>query len=400
LKRKHVVVVGATGSIGRQTLKIVHHFPNELIVVGLAGGHRAEPMVDVVASSDVLRRSVRRIVMVDDEAAAQVKDGLAVRGLLGGDGEGPAVYGGRDALIDMVSAEDVDLVVMAMVGAEALVPTLAALEAGKDVALATKEVLVAGGQLVTAAAQRSGARLLPVDSEHSAIFQCLQGESRQAVERLLLTASGGPFRSVPKEELARVTPEEALRHPTWRMGPKVTIDSATLMNKGLEVIEARWLFDVPIDRIDVVVHPQSIVHSCVELVDGSILAHLGPTDMRIPIQYALLYPRRMPSPVRRLSLADVGQLTFELPDRERFPALELAYEAARQGGTMPAVLNAANEVAVQLFLQRRIGFLDIPRLVERAMADHQPQAATLENVLAADRWARNVVSGFRPAAVV
>ena len=400
MKRKHVVVVGATGSIGRQTLEIVHHFPDELIVVGLAGGHRAEPMVDVVASSDVLRRSVRRIVMVDDEAAAQVKDGLAVRGLLGGDGEGPAVYGGRDALIDMVSAEDVDLVVMAMVGAEALVPTLAALEAGKDVALATKEVLVAGGQLVTAAAQRSGARLLPVDSEHSAIFQCLQGESRQAVERLLLTASGGPFRSVPKEELARVTPEEALRHPTWRMGPKVTIDSATLMNKGLEVIEARWLFDVPIDRIDVVVHPQSIVHSCVELVDGSILAHLGPTDMRIPIQYALLYPRRMPSPVRRLSLADVGQLTFELPDRERFPALELAYEAARQGGTMPAVLNAANEVAVQLFLQRRIGFLDIPRLVERAMADHQPQAATLENVLAADRWARNVVSGFRPAAVV
>ncbi|MFO7265436.1 MAG: 1-deoxy-D-xylulose-5-phosphate reductoisomerase [Limnochordales bacterium] len=400
MKRKHVVVVGATGSIGRQTLEIVHHFPDELIVVGLAGGHRAEPMVDVVASSDVLRRSVRRIVMADDEAAAQVKDGLAVRGLLGGDGEGPAVYGGRDALIDMVSAEDVDLVVMAMVGAEALVPTLAALEAGKDVALATKEVLVAGGQLVTAAAQRSGARLLPVDSEHSAIFQCLQGESRQAVERLLLTASGGPFRSVPKEELARVTPEEALRHPTWRMGPKVTIDSATLMNKGLEVIEARWLFDVPIDRIDVVVHPQSIVHSCVELVDGSILAHLGPTDMRIPIQYALLYPRRMPSPVRRLSLADVGQLTFELPDRERFPALELAYEAARQGGTMPAVLNAANEVAVQLFLQRRIGFLDIPRLVERAMADHQPQAATLENVLAADRWARNVVSGFRPAAVV
>jgi len=400
LKRKHVVVVGATGSIGRQTLEIVHHFPDELIVVGLAGGHRAEPMVDVVASSDVLRRSVRRIVMADDEAAAQVKDGLAVRGLLGGDGEGPAVYGGRDALIDMVSAEDVDLVVMAMVGAEALVPTLAALEAGKDVALATKEVLVAGGQLVTAAAQRSGARLLPVDSEHSAIFQCLQGESRQAVERLLLTASGGPFRSVPKEELARVTPEEALRHPTWRMGPKVTIDSATLMNKGLEVIEARWLFDVPIDRIDVVVHPQSIVHSCVELVDGSILAHLGPTDMRIPIQYALLYPRRMPSPVRRLSLADVRQLTFELPDRERFPALELAYEAARQGGTMPAVLNAANEVAVQLFLQRRIGFLDIPRLVERAMADHEPQAATLENVLAADRWARNVVSGFRPAAVV
>lgn len=392
MKRKHVVVVGATGSIGRQTLEIVHHHPDELVVVGLAGGRRAGPMVDAVASSDVLRRSVRRIVMADDSAAAEVKVGLSGRS-----GRAPVVHGGRDALVEMVAGDDVDLVVMAMVGAEALIPTLAALEAGKDVALATKEVLVAGGELVMAAARRGGARLLPVDSEHSAIFQCLQGERRQSVERLLLTASGGPFRSTPKEMLADVTPQQALRHPTWNMGAKVTIDSATLMNKGLEVIEARWLFDVPVERIDVVVHPQSIVHSCVELVDGSILAHLGPTDMRIPIQYALLYPRRMPSPVRRLSLADVGQLTFEAPDRERFPALDLAYEAARRGGTMPAVLNAANEVAVELFLAERIGFLDIPRVVERVMSEHEPQSPELENVLAADSWARKVVAGAAAA---
>lgn len=399
MKQKRVVVVGATGSIGRQTLDIVHHFPDELAVVGLAGGRRPEPMVDAIASSGVLQRTLRRIVMADDRAAAQVRDALSA-GWPGRSGTAPSVFGGGEALVDMVVAEDVDLVVMAMVGAEALVPTLAALEAGKDVALATKEVLVAGGELVTAAALRGGARLLPIDSEHSAIFQCLQGEHRQSVERLLLTASGGPFRSTPAEQLAHVTPKEALRHPTWRMGAKVTIDSATLMNKGMEVIEARWLFDVPVDRIDVVVHPQSIVHSCVELVDGSILAHLGPTDMRVPIQYALLYPRRMPSPVRRLSLADVGQLTFEPPDRERFPALELAYEAARHGGTMPAVLNAANEVAVGLFLEQRIGFLDIPRLVERAMADHAPQEATMENVLAADSWARKAVRSFTSAAAL
>lgn len=310
------------------------------------------------------------------------------------------VYGGRDALLEMVTEDDVDLVVMAMVGAEALMPTLAALEAGKDVALATKEVLVAGGELVMDMARRAGARLLPVDSEHNAIFQCLHGEDKQSVKRLLLTASGGPFRRTPKDELAQVTPGEALRHPTWNMGAKVTIDSATLMNKGLEVIEARWLFDLSVDHIDVVVHPQSIVHSCVEFVDGSILAHMGPTDMRIPIQHALLFPVRLPSPVKPLSLADVGQLTFEPPDRERFPALELAYEAARRGGTMPAVLNAANEVAVELFLQERIGFLDIPRIVERAMADHKPQTPDLENVLAADAWARKAVRSWSSAAAL
>lgn len=435
MKPKHVVIVGATGSIGRQTIDIVDNFPDDLVVVGLAGGRRAGAMVDVLSSSDVVRRSVRRIVMADDDVAQEVNDALRAgvhradvhragveragvdRVVVDGDSGGRAgvdtaaegevrphgelrAYGGQSALLDMVTEDDVDLVVMAMVGAEALVPTLAALEAGKDVALATKEVLVAGGELVMETARRSGARLLPVDSEHNAIFQCLEGERMDAVQKLILTASGGPFRRTPREALARVTPAEALRHPTWSMGAKVTIDSATLMNKGLEVIEARWLFDVDVDRIDVVVHPQSIVHSCVEFVDGSILAHMGPTDMRIPIQHALLYPTRRQSPVRRLSLADVGQLTFERPDRERFPALDLAYEAAQRGGTAPAVLNAANEVAVELFLAGRIGFTDIPRIAERAMADHDPLTADLDNILAADAWARKVVRSWSSAAAL
>lgn len=405
MKPKHVVVVGATGSIGRQTLDIVDNFPDELVVVGMAGGRRVAPMVEILSSSEAVRRSVRRIVMADDDVAKEVNDALRSIGDMNEDGavrphRELKAHGGQTALIDMVTEDDVDIVVMAMVGAEAMVPTLAALEAGKDVALATKEVLVAGGELVMETARRSGARILPVDSEHNAIFQCLEGERMDAVHRLVLTASGGPFRRTPKEALARVTPSQALRHPTWNMGAKVTIDSATLMNKGLEVIEARWLFDVHVDRIDVVVHPQSIVHSCVEFVDGSILAHMGPTDMRIPIQHALFYPTRRQSPVHRLSLADVGQLTFERPDRERFPALELAYEAARQGGTMPAVLNAANEVAVELFLAERIGFTDIPRVVDKTMAEHEPQGAELEDILAADAWARKVVRSWSSAAAL
>ena len=387
MKPKQIAIVGATGSIGRQAADVVRHHPEALRVVALAGGRRVEPMLAQVDDS------VQAVVMADAEAARELQEALAARGR-----RDVAVAAGQEALVELVTRPDVDLVVMAMVGAEALVPTLAALQAGKDVALATKEVLVAGGQLVMEAARQGGARLLPVDSEHSAIFQCLQGENPRAVARLILTASGGPFRKTPLDELRRVTPEQALRHPTWRMGAKVTIDSATLMNKGLEVIEAHWLFAVPLERIDVVVHPQSIVHSCVELVDGSILAHLGPTDMRIPIQYALLFPQRAKSPVRGLSLAEVGSLTFEAPDRSRFPALDLAYAAARAGGTMPAVLNAANEVAVDLFLQGRIGFTDIARLVGAVMEEHEPQAAELPAILAADAWAREAAYA-RSAAV-
>jgi len=379
LKPKQIAIVGATGSIGLQAMDVVRHHADALRVVALAGGRRVEPMLAQVTDS------VSHVVMDSEESASELRAALRTLGR-----DDVMVTAGPQALVELVTRPDVDLVVMAMVGARALVPTLAALRAGKDVALATKEVLVAGGSLVMEVASNSGAKLLPVDSEHSAIFQCLQGESPEAVARLILTASGGPFRDTPYEELQRVTPEQALRHPTWRMGAKVTIDSATLMNKGLEVIEAHWLFGVPLNRIDVVVHPQSIVHSCVELVDGSILAHLGPTDMRIPIQYALLYPERASSPVRGLSLAEVGSLTFAPPDRTRFPALDLAYAAARAGGTMPAVLNAANEVAVELFLQGRIGFTDIPRLVEAVMDEHEPQGAELTAILEADAWARRV----------
>lgn len=390
MKPKGIAIVGGTGSIGRQTLDVIRRFPDSFRLAGVAAGTRVEPLLAVVE-----RDGPEQIVVATEDARAALSRALGDRGQ-----KAPAVGAGADALDELVTGSDVDLVVMAMVGARALRPTLAALKAGKDVALATKEVLVAGGEVVTEAARQSGARLLPVDSEHNAIFQCLQGEARADVHKLLLTASGGPFRQTPAALLASVTPEQALRHPTWSMGAKVTIDSATLMNKGLEVIEARWLFDVPVDDIDVVVHPQSIVHSAVEFVDGSILAHLGPTDMRIPIQHALFWPRRQSAPTKRLSLADVGKLTFERPDGERFPALELAYAAARIGGTAPAVLNAANEVAVELFLKGEVGFTDIPRLVERVLEQHVPQAAGLEEVLAADGWARDALRAIGAGAAM
>lgn len=390
MKRKGIVIVGATGSIGRQTLDVIRRFPDAFRLVGVAAGTRVEPLLDIAGQDEP-----GQIVVATEEAEARLLERLEGRGR-----KIPAVAAGTDALNRLVSGDDVDLVVMAMVGARALRPTLAALEAGKDVALATKEVLVAGGEVVTAMARKSGARLLPVDSEHNAIFQCLQGEAASHVHKLILTASGGPFRQTPGPLLADVKPEQALRHPTWSMGAKVTIDSATLMNKGLEVIEARWLFNVPVDRIEVVVHPQSIVHSAVEFVDGSILAHVGPTDMRIPIQHALFWPDRQTAPTQRLSLADVGKLTFERPDLQRFPSLGLAYDAARIGGTAPAVLNAANEVAVELFLKGAVGFTDIPRLVEQVLEQHVPQAAGLEEVLAADGWARDALRAIGAGAAM
>lgn len=378
---KGIAIVGATGSIGEQTLDVVRRFPDRFRVVGVAAGTRVEAIARVVE-----RDAPEGVVMATESAKTELRTKLQEADI-----PSPSLFAGAEALERLVTSEDVDLVVMAMVGAQALGPTLAALEAGKDVALATKEVLVAGGEIVMEAARKGGATLLPVDSEHNAIFQCLQGESRQYVHKLVLTASGGPFRQLPADAFDEITPEQALRHPTWSMGAKVTIDSATLMNKGLEVIEARWLFDVPVEQIDVAVHPQSIVHSAVEFSDGSIIAHMGPTDMRIPIQHALFYPERETAPAGRLSLADVGSLTFEQPDRHRFPALDLAYAAGRAGGTVPAVLNAANEVAVELFLGGRIRFTDIPRLVERVLEKHEPEAPALESILAADGWARDAL---------
>jgi len=298
-------------------------------------------------------------------------------------------------MCELATLPQADLVVVAVAGAIGIAPTHAALEAGKDIALASKEVLVAAGETTMALARAKGAAILPIDSEHSAIFQCLQGAPERSVERILLTASGGPFRTWSREALEMVTPAQALKHPTWNMGGLVTINSATLMNKALETIEARWLFDVPVEDVEVVVHPQSIIHSMVRFRDGSTLAQLGLPDMRLPIQYALVYPDRPDTGLPRMELSAYANLTFEAPDEEKFPALALARRAVTQGGTMPAVMNAANESAVALFLAEKIPFLGIGRLVEQAMERHEPVAPTFTNVLEADAWARAYVDHLR-----
>jgi 1-deoxy-D-xylulose-5-phosphate reductoisomerase len=367
-----VSIIGATGSIGRQTLEIIAHHPDKLRVVALAAGR------DVDALAELAARWQPRLVALADQDAAKACSGKF----------NCPVLTGIEGFTEIATHPETDIVVVAVPTAKALLPTLAALKAGKRVALATKEVLVSGGHLVTQQLRQSG-ELLPIDSEHSALFQCLQGEDVSKVEKLLLTASGGPFRTKPIDELKRVTVEEALAHPTWRMGAKVTIDSATLMNKGLEIIEAWWLFGVPAERIEVVIHPQSIIHSLVEFVDGSVKAQLSLPDMRLPIQYALLYPERRPCPVQRLDLTKIGALTFEPPDEVRFPCLRLAKLAVQVGGTMPAVLNAADEIAVNAFLQRKIGFMDIPAIIEAVMERHRPIAEPdLNTVWEVDEWAR------------
>lgn len=367
-----VSIIGATGSIGRQTLEIIAHHPDKLRVVALAAGR------DVDALTELAIRWQPKLVALADPEVARACSGKF----------NCPVLAGIEGLIEIATHPEADIVVIAIPTAKALLPTLAALKAGKRVALATKEVLVSGGHLVTQQLRQSG-ELLPIDSEHSALFQCLQGEDVSKVDKLLLTASGGPFRTKPIDELRRVTVEEALAHPTWRMGAKVTVDSATLMNKGLEIIEARWLFGVPAERIEVVIHPQSIIHSLVEFVDGSVKAQLSLPDMRLPIQYALFYPERHPCPVQRLDLTKIGTLTFEPPDEVRFPCLRLAKLAVQAGGTMPAVLNAADEIAVNAFLQRKIGFMDIPAIIEAVMERHCPIAEPdLNTVWEVDEWAR------------
>jgi 1-deoxy-D-xylulose-5-phosphate reductoisomerase len=372
--RKRVAILGSTGSIGRQALDVIARFPNRLEVTALTAQRDAASLFE-----QATRFGARRVALADPKAEAA---GAPV----------PCAVG-PEALAEIAAAPDVDLVLVAVVGTAGLVPTLAALEAGKDVALSTKEALVTGGHLVTAAARLSGARLLPIDSEHSAILQCARGSQRAEIERIVLTASGGPFLDRSASEMARVTPTDALRHPTWRMGPKITIDSATLMNKGLELIEACWLFDLPPERVEVVIHRQSIVHSLVEFRDGATLAQLSPPDMRLPIQYALLYPERPQNDLPRLDLAGVGRLTFEHPDEDRFPALRLAREAAAAGGTLPAVMSAANEEAVGLFLEERIRFDAIATCIECVMSRHtRIERPTVAEVLAADLWAREQVN--------
>ncbi|MCS7223759.1 MAG: 1-deoxy-D-xylulose-5-phosphate reductoisomerase [Armatimonadetes bacterium] len=371
-----VSILGCTGSIGSQTLEVIGKYPDRLRVVCLAAHKDFSKMAALIQ-----RWRPELVAMVETSAAQRLRPLVTAPVLLGEEGiEAAATH------------PTAQIVVVAMPTSRVLKATLRALQAGKRVALATKEVMVTGGCLVKEQLTRSGS-LIPIDSEHSALFQCLLGENSDGVERLILTASGGPFWSKPLKELEFATVEQALAHPTWKMGPKVTIDSATLMNKGLEILEAQGLFGIPADRIDVLIHPQSIVHSLVEFRDGSVKAQLSVPDMRLPIQYALLYPQRLPSLIRRLNLSEVGSLTFYEPDPYKFPSLALARHAATLGGTMPTVLNAANEVAVAQFLSGRIRFLEIVKIVEATMNRHQPEKdLTLEKIEHYDHWARRIAN--------
>ncbi|HEX8250003.1 MAG TPA: 1-deoxy-D-xylulose-5-phosphate reductoisomerase [Pyrinomonadaceae bacterium] len=376
---KAVSILGSTGSIGCNTLKVVEHLGN-FRVVALAAGRNMQVFAEQIA------RFQPELVSCENESCAE---NLLEKLHAAGAPKIPKIELGEKGLISVATHEAAETVVSATVGAIGFVPTLRAIEAGKRIALANKETLVMAGELMTKAARENKAEILPVDSEHNALHQCLRGESKAEVKRLILTASGGPFRAKTKEDIENASIEEALNHPNWKMGDKITIDCATLMNKGLEVIEARWLFDFDADEIGVVVHPQSIVHSMVEMVDGSIIAQLGVTDMKHAIQYALTYPERQRGCLEPLDFRKISQLTFEEPDFDRFPCLGLAYKALKIGGTMPAVLNAANEIAVQTFLDGKIRLSEISQVNESVMNEHQSQAATsLEIVLQADNWAR------------
>jgi 1-deoxy-D-xylulose-5-phosphate reductoisomerase len=373
---KGLSILGSTGSIGTNVLRVVDAFPGRFEIVGLAAGGNAEVLAEQVS------RHRPRVVSVADASAVDRLSRLV-------DLSGLRVAVGREGMVEVATREEARMVVASAVGAVGLVPTYRALEAGKDVALANKETLVMAGELMLARARETGARLLPIDSEHCALHECLDGRRPEDVRRLILTASGGPFRDRPPESLARVTREEALAHPTWRMGPKITIDSATLMNKGLEVIEAHWLFGMPASKIDVLVHPQSVVHSMVELVDGTVLAQLGVTDMRMPIQYALTYPEKWGAAIPGMDFSKAMRLDFAPPDRSKFPCLSLAYRALEKGGTAPAALNAANEEAVAAFLDARASFPAIPETIQEVLeAEPGASAGTLEDVLEADRRAR------------
>ena len=376
---KRVSILGSTGSIGKSTLDLIENAAGDFEVVALTAA------VNVAGLADAARRTGASLAVIADETLLPELDAALA-------GTNCRAGGGEQALIEAAQA-DADWVMAAIVGCAGLMPTMAAIEAGKTIALANKEALVTAGPLMTDAARRAGSTLLPVDSEHNAIFQCLAADSIDYVARLILTASGGPFRSVPASQIANATPAQAVAHPNWDMGAKISVDSATLMNKGLELIEASYLFGLPSERIDVLIHPQSVIHSLVEYVDGSTLAQLGPPDMRVPIAYALAWPERMETATPRLDLASVGRLDFEEPDLDRFPALRLAREALEAGGAAPGVLNAANEIAVASFLEGRIAFGDIGGLVEDALASSRcAPPATLDDVIATDKETRAAVT--------
>ena len=372
---KRVILLGSSGSIGESTCKVARALPEKMKIVGLAVGKSTDRLLEQAQEF-----GVKALAVSDSQAAENVKNRLP---------SGAKFYSGLDGLTRMVEETEADMVLVAIVGTAGLAPALAALKSGKDLAVASKEILVLAGSEVMSEAKKRKRQVLPVDSEHNAIFQCLQGANEKEVRKVILTASGGPFRKSSPEEMAKVTVAQALKHPTWSMGKKITIDSATMFNKGLEMIEAHWLFGLPMSQVDVVVHPQSIVHSMVEFIDGSVLAQLSVTDMCFPIQYAVTYPERMPSGLPPLDLAKLGNLSFEAPDEKRFPALRLAREAGEAGGTLPGVFNAANEVAVEAFLNEQISFSRIWGIVDEVMQSHRTEKnPSLKAIVAADEWAR------------
>lgn len=384
MMKKKIAILGSTGSIGCQTLEVIDRFPEKFEVVSLAAGFSLEKLARQV------HKYRPRIVSIGSAA-----DLTVFRDMIPGD---TVVAAGVEGMTEAAVMEQVDTVVTSVTGTLGLIPTIEAIKAGKDIAIANKETLVAAGELVMSLAGQKGVRLLPVDSEHSAIFQCLNGEHRVHVNKLILTASGGPFLNKTKEELLTVGIADALNHPNWSMGRKITVDSASMMNKGLEVIEAHWLFGIDFSSIEVLIHPQSLIHSMVEFTDGSVIAQMGVPDMRIPIQYALSYPSRWENEFPRLDLAAAGMLTFEKPRTDVFPSLELAYHAGKRGGTLPAVMNAANESAVSIFLAGRIRFADIPALVEKVMVSHIcKEHPGLAEILDSDSWAREEMQRLTPA---
>jgi len=380
---KYISILGSTGSIGLQALQVIDSLKAELKVAGLAARSNVDLMEQQIEQFDP------DLIALEDELSADI---LRMRTK----GKRTKVLGGLDGVIQVATMPKADTVLSGVSGIAGLIPTLEAIKAGKHIALANKESLVTAGPVVVKCAADAGVNIIPVDGEHSAIFQCLMGyKNRENIQRLILTASGGPFRNKPVDKLRDVSPEQALKHPNWKMGRKITIDSATLMNKGLEVIEARWFFNMDISKIDVIIHPESIIHSMVEFVDGSILAQLGVTDMRLPIQFALTYPERMLSPLPHLDLIEVAQLTFEDVNMEKFPCLKYAYKAGKIGGTVPTVLSSADEVAVDAFLKRKIRFTDIPEVIRQTMDSYnecefsQPSDLSLDDIITADKWARN-----------
>ncbi len=373
---KRLAILGSTGSIGINTLDIVRQFPEQFEVVGLTAGLNVQ-----LLKQQIHQFQPKIVSVINKELSEVLRKELSVKPV--------QIVHGVEGLIQVAAHPDVDQVVAAIVGAVGLVPTLSAIKTGKAIALANKESLVMAGKILIEEAKQNHVQILPIDSEHSAIFQALLGHQKQDVHRLILTASGGPFLNLPIERLKEVTVKEALNHPRWEMGRKITIDSASLMNKGLEVIEAHWLFDIPAEKITIQIHPQSVVHSMVEYVDGSIVAQMGITDMRIPISYALSFPQRLPLRLPRLNLFEKGGLTFLPPDEERYPCLKLAYQSIKIGETMPAILNAADEVAVNAFIEGSLKFTEIPLLVRRVMEEHDVRPIhTIEDILRADHWAR------------